>query len=393
MNIVRESKKIQNEIVNWRRELHKIPGTGLDIEETFNYVTNELDKMNIKYIPLIKTGIVALIEGNSSGPTIALRADMDGLPIKEETNLPFSSKNNYMHACGHDAHTAILLGAAKLLSQNKHLLKGSVKLIFQPAEEIAAGAKPMIDNGVLENPKVHRILGLHIGAFFDEVKVGMVGVKTGYITSAVDRLHVSIVGKGGHGAMPHLSVDPITISSEIILALQKIVSRETNPLHPVVITIGSIKGGTTWNVIPDKVTFEGTIRSIYPEDRDRLEKRIIEVCEGVARINGAKAEVSYNKVCPSVNNDDEVTKDFIKSAEKIIGKNNLVLLENPTMVSEDVAYFLEKVPGTFFFLGSNNPQKGIIYPHHHSKFTVDEDVLWIGPALFVQGILDFFENN
>lgn len=391
MNILDQAKNIQDQLVNWRRDLHKIPGIGLDIKETYDYVTNELIKMNIPYTTLSKTGIVALIKGDFEGKTIALRADMDGLPIKEETGLPFCSVNNYMHACGHDAHTSMLLGTANLLMSNKHLIHGTVKLLFQPAEEISAGAKPMIQEGALENPKVHRILGLHIGALFEEVTVGKIGVKENYITSAVDKLTVTVKGKGAHGAMPHLSVDPITIASEIISALQKIVSREINPLHPVVITIGSIHGGNSWNIIPEEVTFQGTIRSIYPEDRDLVERRVVSICKGIAEINGAKAHVDYHRESPSVNNDPDATKDFIKSTEELLGRDKMIILNHPTMVSEDMSFYLEKVPGTFFFLGSNNPQKGIIYPHHHPKFTVDEDVLWMGPAVFLKNVLDYLK--
>ncbi|MBL4931311.1 M20 metallopeptidase family protein [Clostridium paridis] len=392
MDPIKLSKEIHNDIINWRRELHKIPGTGLDIEETYNFVCNELTKMNIEFITLSKTGICALINGENPGPTIAIRADMDGLPIKEETGLKFASNNNCMHACGHDAHTSMLLGTAKILSKYKSILKGNVKLIFQPAEEISAGAEPMIAEGVLDNPKVDRVLGLHIGGFFPEVKAGMIGVRTGYTTSAVDKLSVTINGKGGHGALPHLCVDPISIGAEMISALQRIVSREINPLHPVVITIGSIEGGSTWNIIPESVHFQGTIRTIFPEDRELVEKRVIEICNGIASTNGASADVVYDKICPSVNNNSEVTKSFMKSALKIVGEENLVYLKEPTMVSEDMAYYLQNVPGTFFFLGSNNPKKGIIYPHHHPKFDVDEDVLWIGPAIFVQAVLDYNSN-
>lgn len=392
MNVIDICMGIQADIVKWRRDLHEIPELGMELEKTHKYVTDELTKMNISYKTISKTGIVAIIEGISDGPTIAIRADMDGLPIKEKTKLPFSSKNNCMHACGHDAHTSMLLATAKILSENKTLLKGNVKLIFQPAEEISAGAEALIKKGILENPKVDFILGLHIGALFPEVKLGMIGVKSGYITSAVDKISVTVKGKGGHGAMPHLSVDPILIASEIISSLQKIVSRETNPLHPVVVTIGSINGGSSWNIIPEKVTFEGTIRSIYPEDRNLLEKRVVDICEGIGKANGAEVKAKYERICPSVNNNPNTTDFLIKSAEKVVGRDNMIILENPTMVSEDMAYYLEEVPGTFFFLGSNNPQKKIIYPHHHPKFTVDEDVLWIGPAVFIQSVFDFFDS-
>lgn len=393
MDVIKISKEIMQDIINWRRELHKIPETGLEIYSTYNFVCNELRKMGIKYRTLSKTGISALIKGDLPGPVIALRADMDALPIIEETGLPFASQNTCMHACGHDAHTAMLLGTAKILSMYASELKGTVKLIFQPAEELSAGALPMISEGVLENPKVDRILGLHIGALFPEVKTGMIGIKSGYTTSAVDKFSVRVSGKGGHGAMPDLCIDPIPITAEIISALQRIVSREISPLHPAVITIGSIEGGTAWNIIPETVHFQGSIRTIFPEDRDKFEKRVSEICKGIAVSNGASADVIYDKICPSVNNHEPSTKEFIKSAVKIVGEENLIQLKEPTMVSEDMAFYLQKVPGTFFFLGSNNPHKKIIYPHHHPKFDIDEDVLWIGPAIFIQTILDYFDKR
>lgn len=390
-DIIKLSKEIHKDIINWRRELHQIPGVGFDIEDTYNFVKLKLEEMNIEYETLARTGISAIIKGSAEGPTIALRADMDALPIKEETGLSFASKNNCMHACGHDAHASMLLGAAKILSDNRAYLKGNVKLFFQPAEENHGGAKPMIEEGCMENPKVDAVMGLHIGQLFEEVKTGMIGVKSGYVMASVDWVNVKVIGKGGHGATPHLCVDPVIISSEMITSLQKVVSRETSPLHPAVLTIGLIQGGTAANIIPETVEFKGTIRTLYPEDRTRVEKRIKEICEGIAHANGAKVEITYSKGYPALKNNEAFTESFIKSAEKIVGKDNIVVLKDPTMGAEDMSYFLQEAPGTFFFLGSHNTEKGIIYPHHHPKFDVDEDVLWIGTAAFVQVVFDFLK--
>ena len=392
MNVKEEAKKLQPQIVEWRRALHKVPGIDFDIEETSDYIKKNLDAMGIEYQTTVKTGIVGIIRGKGNGKTIAIRADMDGLKIKEETGLPFASTNGRMHACGHDAHMAMALGAAKILSQNKDKFKGNVKLFFQPAEENLGGAKPMIEEGCLENPKVDAIIGLHIGQLFKEVGNGMIGLRSGAVMASVDKFIITVKGKGGHCATPHICIDPITTASEIITSLQRIISRELNPLHPAVITIGCIKGGSSFNVIPDNVTFEGTVRVLDTSDRKFIEQRIKEMSELIAKANRAEVEIEYINRYPAVNNDEDFTRAFAKSAEKIAGKEKIVYLKDPGMSAEDMAYYLEKIPGTFFFLGSHNPDKGIVYPHHHAKFDVDEDVFWEGTAVFVQAAIDYLND-
>lgn len=391
LDVIKEVKKIENQIINWRRELHQIPEYDFDLYETSEYVQKKLTEFGVDYRIAAKTGIIATIFGEDGGPTIGIRADMDALPIKEETNLPFKSKKEgYMHACGHDAHTAMLLGVAKILSENKTKLTGNVRLIFQPAEETTGGAKPMIEEGCLRNPDVDYVIGGHIGSLFNGITNGQIGFKYGPMMASVDSFSIVVKGKGGHGALPHLCIDPIVISSEIITSIQKIVSRETNPTHPAVITIGMIEGGTYVNIVPEEVTFSGTVRTLYEEDRNLVEKRIKEIANEVAVANRARVEIEYNKYYPSVINDEKVTKEFVKAAKKVVDLENIVEIREPTMTTDDMAYYLNEVPGTYFMLGSlKEAEDGIIYSHHNPRFDINEDVLWIGTAVFIQFVKQY----
>lgn len=393
MDVMKEVKSIEKDIIKWRRQLHEIPEYDFKLYKTSEFVKNKLQEMNIEYKTLAETGIVAILKGGGPGKTIALRADMDALPIKEETELPFASDNGFMHACGHDAHTAMLLGVAKIFSKNKNVLNGNVKLIFQPAEETTGGAKVMIDEGCMDNPKVDAILGLHIGRLFEDVGNGQIGYRYGGMMAAADSFSVKVIGKGGHGAMPHLCIDPVVIASEIIISLQKILSREISPTHPAVITIGMIHGGRYVNIIPQEVEFSGTVRTINSEDRVYIEKRIKKICANVSEANKAKIEVDYRNYYPAVLNNEKITEKLIESAEKVIGKENVVEVKEPILGAEDMSYYLQKAPGTFFGLGSYKSNKdGQIYPHHHPKFDIDESTLWIGSAAFVQTVLDFLNQ-
>ncbi|MCK4828498.1 amidohydrolase, partial [bacterium] len=282
--LMEETYSIQEDIIKWRRELHKIPELDLYLPKTSKYVMEELNKINIK-TKLLKScsGIIGLIEGKLPGKNIAIRADMDGLPIKEETGLPFSSINNNMHACGHDAHTAMLLGAAKILVKNVDKIYGNVKLIFQPGEERTGGARLMIEEGVLENPHIDTIIGQHIGNIFPHLKNGQIGVCSGTMMASQDHFTVKIKGKGTHGAFPANGIDPIVITSYVITALQTLVSRELNGTDSAVITIGRINGGKVYNIIPDKVEFEGSLRCLDKNIRKNFEKRIKDMISNTAR--------------------------------------------------------------------------------------------------------------
>jgi amidohydrolase len=394
MDVAKLARRIHEQVIHWRRALHEIPEFIFDLHKTSQFARGRLAEMGIESKVIAKTGIVAVIEGVEQGRTIALRADMDAIALREETGLPYTSTHDgYMHACGHDAHTAMVLGAAKILSENRSHFKGNVKLLLQPAEEHQGGARQMIEEGCMENPKVDVILGLHVGPLFEQVGTGVIGIHHGTIMASIDTFFVKVLGRGGHSAMPHQSVDPITTASAMIGGLQTIVSRELNPSHPAVVTIGSIKGGTSPHIIPEVVKFGGTVRTVHKNDRTYIEKRIKEVCKSIAGANRAEVEIDYRNYYPTTVNNREFTRFFLKSVEKVVGKENIVELDEPHMGGDDVAYFLERVPGNYFVLGSNNPNKGIIYPNHHPKFNIDEDVLWIGPAVFAQAAFDFLNSG
>jgi len=395
-DIAGEAKKIQDQIVLWRRGLHQIPETGLQLPETAHYVSKKLSEMGIEFKDNIGvSGIVGLIAGKKGDKTIAIRADMDALPIKEETGLPFASQNNKMHACGHDAHTAMLLGAAEILRKNKDNLEGNVKLIFQAAEEGPGGAKLMIDDGVLENPKVDAILGQHIGTIFpiSQINTGEVGVCYDNLMACLDKFEIKVIGKGCHGAMPDTGVDPIVLSAQIINIIQTIISREIKATEPAIITIGEIHGGSSYNIIPDYVSLLGTARAVKQETRERIASRLEEIISNVTKSMGGTYEFNYTFGYPPLKNDLEFTKDFVESAKKIVGENKIKEIFSPTMGGEDMSYYLEKVPGTYFLLGGGNKNKGIIKPHHSSKFDIDEDVLWVGTALLAQASIDWLNRH
>ena len=393
MDIIQEVKAIEQEIINWRRDLHQIPEIGLELPKTAKYVSEKLEAMGIQYHTLVDgNAIVGLIKGTEEGNTIGLRADMDGLPIKEETGLTFASTNNNMHACGHDAHTAILLGAAKVLNNNRDKFKGNIKLLFQPAEESPGGAKPMIQEGALENPKVDAIMGLHVGKISEDIPKGNVGICYGNLMAAADIINIKVKGKGAHGAYPELSVDPIVIAAELIMSLQTIISRETKSTDPAVLSICKIQGGTNHNIIPDYVELKGTVRTLNNETRNRIAKRIEEITKGITEAHGATYEYDYDFKYPPVINDRDFTADFVESAKKILPEEEITEIKVPIMGGEDMSYFLEKVPGTFFFLTNLKEVDGVCYGHHNSKFDVDEQLFWKGSSLLIQAAIDYLNK-
>ncbi|MDD2454277.1 MAG: amidohydrolase [Synergistales bacterium] len=383
-DILEEAGSMSEEITAWRRHLHEIPELGLETPKTAAFIVQELKKMGVGNIreKIGGWGVAAVIEGALPGKVLAIRADCDALPIKEETGLPFASKSGLMHACGHDAHTAMALGAAKLLLANRDKLAGTVKFIFQPAEENVQGAKAMIDDGVMENPAVDAVIGLHTGCLWKEIGPGEIGVRFGSLMAAVDRFIITFKGKGGHGATPHLTVDPVTMTSTAVLELQTILSRELSPLDPAVLTIGRIEGGRAFNIIAESCTIEGTVRTLSPETRAFVEERIRAIASRVAEGMRGEAEVKYESGPPALINDRDFTKKFQEFAAELAGADKVKEISEPTMGGEDVAFFLEKVPGTFFVHGSCNPEKGQVYPHHNPKFDIDEDTLPLGSALF-----------
>tara|TARA_B100001029_G_C15045495_1_gene446792 strand:- start:493 stop:1683 length:1191 start_codon:yes stop_codon:yes gene_type:complete len=374
-----ESKSISDWIIKIRREIHEHPELMYEEFKTSELIRRELDKLNITYKhPVAETGVLASI-GNGNGPCVALRADMDALPIHEETDVPFKSKiDGKMHACGHDCHVSMLLGAAKLLKEKENQINGTIKLLFQPAEEGGAGGKLMREEGALENPEVERIFGLHV---WPQMPTGQIGSREGTFLAATTFLDLTVKGVGGHAAVPHLTRDPVLTSAQIITNLQSIISRELDPLDSGVVSISAIQGGQAANVIPPEVKILGTLRSLTMDGLKKLQTRVKEIAENVAKAHECEAIVEYpgNDYPPTVN-DGEMWDFAKKIGNDMLGEENVSDLD-AVMGGEDFAYYTEKVKGCFVVLGMNNPDINATYSVHHPMFKADEDALHIGTAL------------
>ena len=375
----KEAKEISDWIIKLRRELHRHPELMYEEVKTSALVRRELDNLGIPYkSPIAKTGVLASL-GNGNGPCVALRADMDALPIHEETDVDFKSEiDGKMHACGHDCHTAMLLGAAKILKSKESEINGTVKLFFQPAEEGGAGGKLMRDEGALENPKVERIFGLHV---WPQMPTGQIGSKKGTFLAATSFLDLTIKGVGGHAAVPHLTRDPVLTSAQIITNLQSVISRELDPLDSGVVSISAIHGGMAANVIPSEVKILGTLRSLTMDGLKSLQRRVKEISEKIAEAHECEAIVEYpgNDYPPTVNDGD--MWDFAKNiGNNMLGEENVNELD-AVMGGEDFAYYTEQVKGCFVVLGVQNKEIDAIYSVHHPMFKADEQALHIGTAL------------
>ena len=386
----KESQEISDWIIDIRRELHKHPELMYEEVKTSALVRRELDKLGITYqSPIAKTGVLASI-GNGKGPCVALRADMDALPIHEETDVPFRSEiDGKMHACGHDCHTAMLLGAAKILKSKESEINGTVKLFFQPAEEGGAGGKLMRDEGALENPKVERIFGLHV---WPQMPTGQIGSKKGTFLAATTFLDLTIKGVGGHAAVPHLTRDPVLTSAQIITNLQSVISRELDPLESGVVSISAIHGGMAANVIPSEVKILGTLRSLTMDGLKSLQRRVKEIAEKIAEAHECEAIVKYpgNDYPPTVN--DGEMWDFAKDiGNNMLGEENVNDLD-AVMGGEDFAYYTEQVKGCFVVLGVQNKEIDAVYSVHHPMFKADEKALHIGTALHTTFALNSLEE-
>ncbi len=379
-----------DQIISWRRDLHQIPELGNDLPQTYAYVTKRLDEMGVQYEGGVgvQHGIVAIIEGNRPGKVIALRADMDALPVVENTGLPFQSTNGNMHACAHDAHTATLLGVIKEFVDMKGDFPGTVKFLFQPAEEISSGAEPMVQAGVLKNPEVDYVLGMHVGNISDEVPSGNFMFSTGPMMACLDRFTMKVIGKGSHGAYPHDSFDTLVASCYIVTALQELVSREISPTEPAVLTIGKLHCGSTYNVIPGEADIEGTARSVNQETREYMVKRIGEIAEGVAASFRCKVEFDYTYGAPPLVNDEATALKAMESAKKVVGEGRVQLAKKPVMGGEDYAYYLLEKPGAFIFFANPLAIEGFNYPHHNAKFAIDDSILRDAVDVFVQSTMD-----
>jgi amidohydrolase len=378
-----------------RRHLHENPELGFQEFKTAEFVRQRLESLGVEDIQtgIAVTGVTGVIRGTADGPgrNVLVRADMDALPILEETDVEYKSQNDgVMHACGHDAHTAILLGLARVLTDRKDQFSGSVKLCFQPAEELPpGGGKAMVEAGVLNDPPIEAVFGLHMSA---ETPVGQVVVGSGPQMAAADGFEIRIQGRGGHAAYPSENVDPVVIGAQIVVALQTLVSRETDPMDNAVVSTCVFQSGDAFNVIPDTALLKGTVRTFLPGTRDMMEERITALASGIATSMNGTAEVIYTRGYPATVNDPAMTELAREAATQVVGEEN-VIEGTPKMGAEDFSYFLEQKPGSYFFVGHKNEERGIVWGHHHPKFDVDEESLGVGLATMATSVLTYLTRD
>lgn len=375
--------QLKNYVIAWRRRFHAHPELSFNEILTARAIAGELKRLGYQVRTGVgKTGVVGLLKGSQPGKTVALRADMDALPVQEENQVPYRSQIlGKMHACGHDGHCAMLLGAASILVQSRANLRGNVKLLFQPGEETPpGGALGMIAAGALLNPKVDAVFGLHLDS---SLPSGKIGLRQGPMMAASDNFKITIKGKGGHAARPHDCLDPITTGAQIVSALQAIVSRRTDPAQPAVVTVGKFVSGTKHNIIPETALLEGTARSIDRDTWKMMPLWIKQIAENTAKANGLIAAVEYERGYPALYNDPKMIGFSETVVKGLLGRSAAVHIQDPLMGGEDFAYFLEKVPGAFLRLGSSKDAK-TSFPWHHPKFNIDEEVLPKGAGLLAQ---------
>lgn len=376
-----------------RRHLHQHPELGFQEFETAAFIVERLESLGLEDIRtgIAKTGVTALIRGTGKGAdrVVMLRADMDALPIDEANDVEYRSQNaGVMHACGHDSHVAMLLGTTRMLTDNREKFGGTVKVLFQPAEEGGGGAISMVQAGVLNDPNVDATFGLHI---WQGIDLGTVAAREGVAMVGADGFTIRLKGRGGHGAAPNRCKDPIVAGSAIINALQTLISREKDPTVPGVVTVGSFRSGDAFNVIPDTALLSGTIRTVSFDHRDAVKERLIAIVEGVAGAYGVKATIEFGGGAPAVINDPAMTQIVRKAAENVVGPDHSI--EGPLMaVSEDYSFFLNEVPGCYFFVGSRNEEKGLTWGHHHQRFDIDEEAMGIGIETMTRTVLQYFDS-
>jgi len=405
--IDRRSSEVQPKVVAWRRDIHQNPELGNREVRTSKLVADHLQRLGLEVkTGVAHTGVVGILRGSRPGPVVALRADMDALPVTEQVDLPFASKAKaqyngqevgVMHACGHDTHTAILMGVAEVLAGLKDRLPGTVKFIFQPAEEGVpagedGGAKMMVAEGVLENPKVDAIFGLHVMSF---ANAGRIAYRPGGTMASSDMLRITVKGRQTHGALPWNGVDPIVAASQIVMGLQTVSSRQLDATKsPAVITIGMIRGGNRYNIIPDEVVMEGTLRTFDPEMQDEMHRRIKITAESIAQASGAEAKVEITSYAPVTFNNPTLTDRMLPTLKRVAGDSN-VTLANPTTTAEDFAFYQRNVPGFYFFLGSVPAgMDAATAPANHSPlFNVDESVLPLGVRVLANIAVDYLSRQ
>jgi amidohydrolase len=377
-------------MVALRRDLHQHPELAFQEHRTAEVIATRLRDAGLEVEEgIAKTGVVGLLEGGGAGPTVAIRADIDGLPIEEHSDQSYASATpGVMHACGHDGHVAIAITLAEILARHRASLPGRVKFLFQPAEETVGGAQAMVAAGVLENPHVDAVLSLHL---WNYLPVGRIGVRTGAIFSSADEIRIVVRGRGGHGALPHLAVDPVLTAAHLVIGLQSLVSREKPPLEPAVATFGMIRGGTAFNVIPEEVELRGTIRALDPALRQYLLTRVGTLARDLAAAYRAEVEVTTRQGCTAVVNDRGMT-DLVRGA--IVAELGAEAVEESpgSTAGDDVADFLALRPGCYFLVGAANPSRGLDYSHHHPSFDFDEAALGIAARVLGRATLDALQT-
>ncbi|MFC1959181.1 M20 family metallopeptidase [Chloroflexota bacterium] len=376
-----------DQLIAWRRDIHKHPELAFEETRTAKIVADELSHLGLEVQTGVgKTGVVGLLSGGSDGPTVLVRCDMDALPMQEANEVAYASVHEtVMHACGHDGHTAIGLAVAHLLNQQRSRIQGQIKFVFQPAEEAALGAQAMIDDGVLENPKPDIALGIHL---WNANPVGQVAVSAGPTMAGADIFEITIRGRGGHGALPHETRDPLLAATHVVNALQSVISRNINPLDSAVLSVTSFNAGTAFNIIPTEATLKGTIRTYTPQVHDLAISRLHEVTDGISNALGCEAEVTTQQLTPPLVNDATVTRVVSQAVAPYVEPHN-VLPEIKTTGAEDMAIFLQHIPGCFLLVGSAAPERGLNYPHHHPQFDFDEAALPLGAAMLASAVATY----
>jgi len=392
------AQAIQDKLVSYRRHLHANPELDLDLPMTTAFVKEKLNALGLEPQMIGESGILVTMGGKLPGKVVLLRADMDALPVKEETALSFASETDNMHACGHDLHTAMLLGAAEILKQNEDTLQGTVKLMFQPGEETLNGAKMMVEAGILENPKVDAAMMIHVFTGMPLPDGKFIIPNPGPATAASDWFEVVVQGRGGHGAMPNFAVDPLNVIAHLHIALQAIISREIAATDSAVLTIGLMEGGKTANVIPDTARIQGTVRTFDPTTRIFIEKRIREMSASIAETFRAQATVNYNKGCPTIVCDKSLVEQMDKSLVGLFGISEVLKMEHlmpggKMMGSEDFSFVTQEVPSIMIILCTGNAKEGFIYPQHHPKAVFTESSLYKGAAAYAIFAKDWLAEN
>ena len=389
--ILRRAAELQQELVQIRRTIHATPELAFEEVETSRLVAERLERIGLVPRRIARTGVITTIEGEHPGRCVALRADMDALPIQEETGLDFASRiPGRMHACGHDAHTAMALGAGMILRSLTPKLHGSVRLLFQPSEELIPGGAPsMIEEGGLADPEVSAIFGQHVMPL---QRSGTFGFCPGAMMASADELYITIHGLSGHAAMPHRAIDPILTASEIVTSLQKIVSRSLDPFARGVLSITSIQGGDSTNIIPESVSMKGTLRSMDEAWREEAHRRIEGIVSGVATAVGCRYDLEIRRGYPVLVTDAEITAQARGYADELLGSDGTFAAE-PLMVAEDFSYYLREVPGTFWWIGAGEPAQGCVAGLHNARFTIDESILATGAAMLAWNAWRYLEDH